>query len=97
MDIHEARTKAIQEEIKVKMDAHQERMEANKNAWRKEKTAYRKVTKACLERKEPTLEDMTNIAAHPEKSNEEAAVETIGALEDRYGARHLATGRCLQP
>jgi hypothetical protein len=34
MDIHQARTEGIQEEIIAKMDAHQERMGASVNAWR---------------------------------------------------------------
>jgi hypothetical protein len=32
---------------------------------------------AYLERKEPTLADMVKVVAHPEVSNEEAAVETM--------------------
>jgi hypothetical protein len=54
MDIHEARTKAIQEEIIAKIDAHQGRMGTSVNAWRKETMACQEVTEACLESKEPT-------------------------------------------
>jgi hypothetical protein len=37
------------------------------------------------------------IAVHQEVPDEEAAVDTIGTREDRYGDRHLATGRRQQP
>jgi hypothetical protein len=40
---------------------------------------------------------MKSIAEHQEVPKEEAAVETIGALEDRYGDRHLAIGCLRQP
>jgi hypothetical protein len=33
------------------------------------------------------------VAEHQEVPNEEAAVENIGALEDRYGDQHLAVRR----
>jgi hypothetical protein len=33
---------------------------------------------------------------HHEVPEEEAMVETIGALEDQYGDRHLAVGHCRQ-
>jgi hypothetical protein len=36
---------------------------------------------------------MAKVAAQPEESNEETAVETMGALEGQYGDRHLAVGR----
>jgi hypothetical protein len=47
--------------------------------------------------------DTTDLEAKRENSEavaenqEEAAVETIGALEDRYWDRHLALGRRRQP
>jgi hypothetical protein len=36
-------------------------------------------------------------SAHPKVSNKAAAVETIGALKEQYGDRHLAVGRRRQP
>jgi hypothetical protein len=51
------------------------------------------MTEACLERWEPTPVEMANVGAHPEDSNEEVAVETVGGLEGRYGNWHLAVGR----
>jgi hypothetical protein len=39
MKIHQTRTDATEEEQIAKMDAHQERMKANTNAWQKEETA----------------------------------------------------------
>jgi hypothetical protein len=39
---------------------------------------------------------MSNIVVHLEDPNEEAEVETVGALKDWYGGQHLAVGRCWQ-
>jgi hypothetical protein len=39
---------------------------------------------------------MAKVAAHPEVPNEEAEVETVGALEDQYEDRHLAAGHRRQ-
>jgi hypothetical protein len=41
--------------------------------------------------------EIANVAEHQEIPKEEAAVESIGALEDRYGDRHLAVGHRRQP
>jgi hypothetical protein len=54
MDIHQARTDAIQEEITAKRDAHQERMGASVNAWREETTAGKEATEVSLESKQLT-------------------------------------------
>jgi hypothetical protein len=62
-------------------------------AWRKQTTACQEATEACLESKELAPEEMAKTAAHPEVPNEEAAVETIGALKDR----HLTVERRRQP
>jgi hypothetical protein len=39
---------------------------------------------------------VVNVAANPEVSNEEAEVETVWTLEDRYGGRHRALGQQRQ-
>jgi hypothetical protein len=44
---------------------------------------------------EANPEEKESLAEHQEVPNEEASVETIGALDDKYGDRHLAVG-CLQ-
>jgi hypothetical protein len=46
MDIRQARTEAVQQEIIAKMDAHHERIEARMNAWRNDTTA-------CLKSMQP--------------------------------------------
>jgi hypothetical protein len=51
---------------------------------------------AYLGRKEPTPVEMANVAVHPGVANEETEVETVGALENRYGGRHLVVGRRRQ-
>jgi hypothetical protein len=64
MDIHQARTETVQEEIIAKMDAHQERMGTNMNAWQKETMACQEATEACLERKEPTSVKIESVVVH---------------------------------
>jgi hypothetical protein len=58
MDIHQARTEAIQEEIIAKRDAHHGRMEAIMNAWLKEMMACQEVTETCLEKAKTNPEKM---------------------------------------
>jgi hypothetical protein len=52
---------------------------------------------AFLDSKEPTPVAMKSAAEHQEVPEEEVEVKTIGALEDRYGNRHLAVGRRRMP
>jgi hypothetical protein len=47
---------------------------------------------ACLEKEEANLEEIEVVVERQKVLNEEAAMETIGALMDRYGDRHLAVG-----
>jgi hypothetical protein len=42
---------------------------------------------------EANPEDIKSVAEQQKVPKEEAAVETIGALKDQYGNRHLAVGR----
>jgi hypothetical protein len=63
------------------------------NALQKEMMACQEVMEACLESKEPTPMEVNVVAEVPK---EEVEVETIGALEDRYGDQHLAVGRRRQ-
>jgi hypothetical protein len=51
-----------------------------------------RTTKACLERKKPTPEEMVISVAPPQDSNGATRRETIGALKDRSGNRRLAVG-----
>jgi hypothetical protein len=52
---------------------------------------------ACLEKMKANPGELQSVAMHQKVPNEEAMVETIGALEEQYGDRHLAVGRCQQP
>jgi hypothetical protein len=45
---------------------------------------------------EANPEEIKSKSEHQDVSKEEATVETTGALEDRYGDRHLAIGCCRQ-
>jgi uncharacterized protein YacL (UPF0231 family) len=75
MDIHQARTEAIQGEIKAKRDVHHERMGAIMNAWLKETTACQEVTETCLEKTK----------ANPEKMK--AGLEEMEAAVDIFKER----------
>jgi hypothetical protein len=74
------------------MDAHQERMGAIVNAWRKETTACQEATEACLESKEPTSVEIESVAVHDDVPKEEAAVKIVRAPKEQYGDQHLAIG-----
>jgi hypothetical protein len=60
------------------MDIHETRTEASQQE---------KITKmdAWIEGTEANRENSDAVATHPEVPNEEAEVEDVGALEDRYG------------
>jgi hypothetical protein len=76
MNIHLARTEAIEEEIIAKIYARQERMEAKMNAWQEG-------SKACLERKGPTTVRMANVVGHIEGFNRVMCKETVWATDDK--------------
>jgi hypothetical protein len=80
---------ARQERTIAKMDASLEEMKVR----RRETTVYLEATEAYLESKEPTPE----VAEYQEIRKEEATVDSVGALEEWDGDRHLAVGRCRQP
>jgi hypothetical protein len=74
------------EQILERLLASQEQMKVLLNAGHEELMAIMKAG----------LEEMKSIAEHQEVPKEVAAVETIGALKDQYGDRHLAIGRRQQ-
>jgi hypothetical protein len=43
---------------------------------------------ADLERKEPASVEMAIVATHPEESNEESTIETVGTLKERNGDQY---------
>jgi hypothetical protein len=51
--------------------------------------AHQEVTEVYPEKMKENPEEMKSVAEHQEVSKEEAAIGTIGALEDRYGKQHL--------
>jgi hypothetical protein len=51
---------------------------------------------ACLEKMGANPGELQSVVVHQEVPQEEATVETTGALEDPYGDRHLAKGHCQQ-
>jgi hypothetical protein len=80
---------AMREEITAKVEARQERMEANMNAWLEGNKAY-------PEKREANAEEMESVAEHPEVPKEEAEVKTFGALKKWYRDRQLDVGRRRQ-
>jgi hypothetical protein len=79
----------IQEEIIAKMYAHQERIEANMDAWREG-------SKACLERKKPTSVEIANIAVQLKDSNGATCKETVWATDSLSKDRRLTVRSRLQ-
>jgi hypothetical protein len=51
LDILQAMTEVIQEEIIAKRDTHQEMMEDSMNAWQREMKACQEAMEACLKKK----------------------------------------------
>jgi hypothetical protein len=95
MDIPQARTESTQEEMKAKMKSHDEKLKAIMKVGQENVEA---MMEACLEKTEAT-----DLGANPEESErqevpkEEAAVVTIGALEDQYDDWHLSVEHHRQP
>jgi hypothetical protein len=95
--------KDVFEEKLDKMDAAMKaclgKTEANLETGREPKEAD---SKTDLDKMDTTYfeanpEENEAMAKHKEVPKEEAALEIIGALKDRYGDRHLAVGRRRQP
>jgi hypothetical protein len=90
----------LKEEILAKIDASQEKMDAwiaEMRTRRKETTAYKDVTEACLESKEPTPLEVGSVAVHEETPKEVAALKTVRALKKWHRDRHLAIRHRGQP
>jgi hypothetical protein len=99
-----AKMDANQERIIAQMDVNVEKIEARfdaclekMEAWTEKMMTRREATEAYPEKLEPNPEEMKSIAEHQEDTKEEAEVETIGALEDRYGDRRLIVRRHGRP
>jgi soluble cytochrome b562 len=73
----------------AKLDIYREEIDV----WLEEKKEGGKEMTAYQEAMEAYSEKIKSLVEHQEVPEEEAAVETLGTLEDRYGDRHLAAGR----
>jgi hypothetical protein len=81
--------------LDVKMDSHHEEMMALIKPGQGKVEAMMEV---CLKKTEAmdleaNPEEIESGLEYQEVPKEATAVETVGALEDRYGGRHLAVGR----
>jgi hypothetical protein len=83
--------------MKAEMKVHRDRVEANQERIIAKIDAWLEETKACLQKSEPTPEEIETVAEHREVLNEEAAVKNIGATEDRSGDQRLAVRRHGKP
>jgi hypothetical protein len=79
-----------------RVDIYQAMTEANQREMTAKMAAWIERKEDCVGKLVANREKSGAVATHPEVPNEEAEVETIGALEDRYGKGHLAVRRRLQ-
>jgi hypothetical protein len=91
----------LKEEMVAMLDAHHERMMARMDSSLDKMEAEVDVFEESLNKTgimdlEANREKSENVAGQQNASEEDAAVETIGALLDRYGVLHLAVGHRRQ-
>jgi hypothetical protein len=103
----------MKEEMKAKLDPDQEEVQDIREKIEFNKAEMMAIMTAVLEEMEAEVEtnqeevnamdlesnpeEKVVVVEHQEVPNEETAVVTIGALEDRYGDLHLAVGCCREP
>jgi hypothetical protein len=85
----------LKQEMLAKLDAHHERMTAKMD------TQLKKI-EACLEKAEAKVleanpEEIDSESEHQEVPKGQVAVDTVEALENRFGDWHLAVGHRRQP
>jgi hypothetical protein len=90
MDSNQEKMDDGQEETKSQVGSLASRIHVNQ-----EEMKY--MFDACLEKMETNPKEKEAVEEQQEVPKNEAAVETIEALEDRYGDGHLAVGRRRQP
>jgi hypothetical protein len=76
------------EEIEVAVDNFEYSLDKMEASW----STCLGETKANPKRNPQTLEEMANVVVHPEVRKEKTAVQTVGRLEDRFGAQRRALG-----
>jgi hypothetical protein len=74
------------------MKTGQAEMKATVSAILQEMKSWQEEMKACTEKRDAIPEEGSVIVEHQKVLNEEAAVETTGALEDRSGDQLLIMG-----
>jgi peptidoglycan hydrolase CwlO-like protein len=67
------------------MDSHHEELKALMDDNLEQMKAFLGVEEACLEKREPTPEEMEAVVEHQEVPKGATQEERIGALKDRYG------------
>jgi hypothetical protein len=82
-----------QETMEARMDPNHAKIDA----WQKEKMTYQEAMVAYPVKVEANPEEMESVAEYQEVPKEEVALETIEALEDRYGDRRLTVRYHRQP
>jgi N-acetylglutamate synthase-like GNAT family acetyltransferase len=100
--------RTFQERMETKMDVNQEKMVNRQEKMKAQAASFasqisanqeelKAMLNACLEKMEANPGELHSIAVHQKLCKEEAAVETIEAMEDRYGDWHLAVGCHQEP
>jgi hypothetical protein len=74
--------------------ANQEKTDTNLEEMDSFQEEMKAMLETCLEKMELNPEGIKAVAEHQDVPNEEAAVETVRALEDQSGDQQLAVGCC---
>jgi hypothetical protein len=97
LDSNKEEIQASKGAMKEGMKTDEEEMKAAVSAILQEKNSWQYETKGCPEKREAIAEGIKVVTERQEVLNEGAAVGNIGAMEDRYGERHLAQWLSRQP
>jgi hypothetical protein len=81
----------------AKMETNKERMKANQGKMMAKLDDHHERMTARMDAQLEKTEETESESTHQEVPKEEAAVETFGALKERYGDRHLAVERRRKP
>jgi hypothetical protein len=86
-------------EMRDELKSGQAEMRSTVNAWiagmkddRREIMSCQVMMEACLDSKEPNLEDTESKVEHQEVPMDEAAVKSLGTMKTWHRGRHLAAG-----
>jgi hypothetical protein len=82
--------------MQEKMVSHHEEIMEEMRVWWKEMKAYRDASEVHSQKMEASPEEMKSVAVHEEVLKEEALVNIVGTLKERYRDQHLTIWRRRQ-